>query len=85
MDQAVVDADGTFSWRDANIGIPGAAGPGWFTLEAGQAYHVNGWTMQRNDNDGTTVTNDATGHGMALEPLSDRGPMGEVQTAVRAF
>lgn len=85
MDQAVVDADGTFTWRDANIGLPGAAGAGWFVLGAGQTYRVNGWTMQRNGNDGTTVTNDTTGHGMGLDILGDRGPMGEIQTAVHSF
>lgn len=85
MDQAVADADGTFKWRDANIGDPEIAGPGWFVLGTGQTYHVNGWTIQRNDNDGTTVTNDATGHGMAVDVLGDREPIGEIQTVVHAF
>jgi hypothetical protein len=85
MDQAVADADGTFKWRDANIGDPEIAGPGWFVLGTGQTYHVNGWTIQRNDNDGTTVTNDATGHGMAVDVLGDREPIGEIQSVVHAF
>ena len=85
MDQAVVDADGTLKWRDANIGDPETAGPGWFVLGAGQTYHVNGWTVQRNDDGNSTCTNDATAHGMALEVLGGRGPMGEFQTAVSAF
>ncbi|MGH3969579.1 MAG: hypothetical protein ACRDTV_16055 [Mycobacterium sp.] len=85
MDQAVVNADGTFYWRDANIGNPNAGGPGWFTLGAGQTYRVNGWTVQRVTDDHTTFTNDATGHGMSVAPARDRGPQGEVQNAVNVF
>jgi hypothetical protein len=85
MDQAVVDPAGLFTWRDANIGLPGAAGPGWFVLDASQTYRVNGWTAQRDDGDNTTFTNDATGHGMTLEVLGDRGSTGEIQTTVRPF
>ena len=85
MDQAVVDADGAFTWRDANIGDPETAGPGWFVLGAGQTYQVNGWTVQQNDDANTTFTNDATAHGMALQVLGDRGPMGEFQTSVNPF
>jgi hypothetical protein len=85
MDQAVIDPAGNFKWRDANIGLPGADREGWLIVGAGQTYRVNGWTAQRDDGDTTTFTNDATGHGMAMEVLADKGPMGETQTRVRAF
>jgi len=32
-------------------------------LQYGQTYHINGWTVLPSS-DGTTFTNDATGHGM---------------------
>lgn len=65
MDQAVVDANGHLSWRDANIGDPGD-GPGWFVLTVGQPYQGHGWTVQMDQAGRSTFTNDATGHGLAI-------------------
>jgi serine/threonine protein kinase len=67
MDQAIVDANGTLTWRDANIGQPDAAGGlGWYTLKIGAPYHGFGWTAQLVDSTQATFTNDATRHGMKI-------------------
>jgi hypothetical protein len=64
QDQAVITASGQFSWRTANLGM---APPGLpdITLLDGQTYHFQGWTMV-SAHDGTTFTNDTTGHGMFI-------------------
>ncbi len=67
MDQALVDANGTLTWRDANIGQPDApGGPGWFVLGVGQPFHGNGWRAVTDGSGHYTFTNDATGHGMTI-------------------
>jgi hypothetical protein len=35
------------------------------TLDYGQTYHINGWTILPSG-DGITFTNDGTGHGMTV-------------------
>jgi hypothetical protein len=67
MDQALVDADGNLTWRDANIGQPDEpGGPGWFVLDATRPYQGYGWTVATDGNRHYTFTNDATGHGMTI-------------------
>jgi hypothetical protein len=58
---AAVTAAGAFRWDDGNI----AAGSGinYSTLNYGQTYDMQGWTI-RPSSDGTRFTNDGTGHGM---------------------
>lgn len=53
-----VEADGEFNWFNGNAG-----NPDFVTLEYGIAYHALGWTIEPTP-DGTTFTNDSTGHGM---------------------
>jgi len=72
VDQALVDANGNLTWRDANIGSPDAGGPGWFVLTAGQPYHGYGWTAQEDGSGHSTFTNDATGHGMTVTWVAAR-------------
>jgi serine/threonine-protein kinase len=67
MDQALVDAGGNLTWRDANVGQPDQpGGPGWFVLEVGRPYHGYGWTVVTDGSNHYTFTNDATGHGMTI-------------------
>lgn len=58
---AVVTAAGAFRWAQGNI----AAGSGvqYSTLNYGQTYDMEGWTIVPTQ-DGTRFTNDGTGHGM---------------------
>jgi hypothetical protein len=60
-DLAAVTATGAFRWAQGNI----AAGSGiqYSTLNYGQTYDMEGWTIVPTQ-DGTRFTNDATGHGM---------------------
>lgn len=66
MDQAVVDVNGNLTWRDANIGDPETAGPGWFELAVRQPYRGFGWTAQMDATGRTTFVNDRTGHGLDI-------------------
>jgi hypothetical protein len=70
MDQAVVDANGNLTWRDADIGHLDPDGP--FVLEVGQPYRGYGWTAQTDGSGHCTFTNDATGHGMTVTWVSAR-------------
>ncbi|AKK26984.1 hypothetical protein AB431_10185 [Mycobacterium sp. EPa45] len=72
MDQAVVDAMGNLIWRDANIGDPETAGPGWFELTASQPYRGYGWTGEINPSGRVTFGNDLTGHGLEITWVVDR-------------
>jgi serine/threonine-protein kinase len=65
MDQAVVDTNGTFTWRDANLGHP-QGGRQEFTPTVGQPFHNLGWTAEVDGSGGSTFTYDATGHGMKI-------------------
>lgn len=65
QDQAIITASGQFSWRTANLGMAPPGQPDT-TLVNGQTYHFQGWTIAPTS-DGTTFTNDATGHGMAID------------------
>lgn len=58
---AVVDANGTFKWGNGNI--PGADTDNDHVLEYQQPYNAAGWTIASTP-EGTTFTNDGTGHGM---------------------
>lgn len=53
-----VNADGDWDWFCGNAG-----NPDFITLEYGTPYRVLGWTIEPMP-DGTTFTNDKTGHGM---------------------
>jgi hypothetical protein len=64
QDQAIITASGQFSWRTANLGMAPAGQPD-ITRFKGQTYHFQGWTIVPTS-DGTTFTNDATGHGMVI-------------------
>lgn len=55
-----VDADGEFDWFNGNAG-----NPDFITLEYGIAYHALGWTIEPAP-EGTTFSNDRTGHGMSV-------------------
>lgn len=66
MDQAVVDANGKLTWRDANIGDPESAGPGWFELTVLQPYRGHGWTAQMDPTGRVRFTNDASRHGLDI-------------------
>ena len=60
---AEVTDTGAFNWEIGNIpGSPEAQAKD-ITLNYGQTYHINGWTILPNV-DGTRFTNDGTGHGM---------------------
>jgi hypothetical protein len=65
QDQAVITASGQFSWRAANLGMAPPGQPD-ITLMDGQTYHLQGWTIAP-AGDGTTFTNDETGHGMVID------------------
>ncbi|CAM3388945.1 hypothetical protein BST27_27720 [Mycobacterium intermedium] len=65
QNQATITASGEFNWRTANLGLAPAGQPD-VTLVIGQAQHLQGWTVVPTS-DGTTFTNDATGHGMAID------------------
>jgi len=54
-----IRADGEWDWNCANALLE------WFdnTLEYGTTYRAAGWTIEPT-REGTTFTNDATGHGM---------------------
>jgi hypothetical protein len=60
---AMVRANGAFNWDIGNIpGSPEATAKD-MVLNYGQTYRINGWSILPNF-DGTTFTNDGTGHGM---------------------
>ena len=63
--QAIITASGQFDWRTANLGMAPEGQPDT-TLVEGQTYHFQGWTIVPSS-DGTTFTNDATGHGMVID------------------
>jgi hypothetical protein len=56
-----VTSSGSFSWTIGNI--PGAHPENDTVLNYGQTYDILGWTILSGE-DGTRVTNNATGHGM---------------------
>lgn len=58
---AMVSPDGRFNWDVGNIG--GAYINQDITMNYGQSYTYNGWTLEPSS-DGTRITNNATGHGM---------------------
>jgi hypothetical protein len=64
QDQAIITASGQFSWRTANLGMAPPGQPD-ITLVEGQKYRFQGWTIMPTG-DGTTFSNDATGHGMVI-------------------
>lgn len=64
-DQAVVTASGQFSWRTANLGLAPPGQPD-IVVAVGHTYHFQGWTIVPTSN-GTTFTDDATGHGMTID------------------
>ena len=57
---ASIDADGTFAYGEGNIG---GVDSDEVTLNYGQIYRFNGWTLLPGF-DGTRFTNDVSGHGM---------------------
>jgi serine/threonine-protein kinase len=72
MDQAVVDVNGNLAWREANIGDPETAGPGWFEMTVLQPYRGYGWTAQMDPDGRTTFVNDVTGHGLGITWVAAR-------------
>jgi hypothetical protein len=64
-DQAIITASGQFSWRTANLGLAPPGQPDVILVE-GTTYQFQGWTIVP-VGDGTTFTNDATGHGMSID------------------
>ena len=63
MNLAVVRGTGAFNWDIGNIPGSSEATAKDVTLNYGQTYHINGWTVLPSS-DGTRFTNEATGHGM---------------------
>jgi hypothetical protein len=63
MDLAVVRATGAFNWDDGNIPGNATALARDVVMNYGQTYRMNGWTVLPSS-DGTSFTNDGTGHGM---------------------
>jgi hypothetical protein len=61
-DLAAIHANGTFNWNDGNIG-GGGEPQNDVVLNYGQSYQMHGWTILPSS-DGTTFTNNGTGHGM---------------------
>ena len=59
---AVVDSGGNFSFQCC-ANLVGSAPVDFLTMNYGQSYNLNGWTIAASE-DGTTFTNNATGHGM---------------------
>ncbi len=64
QNQAIITASGQFTWRTANLGTAPPGQPD-IALVDEQTYHFQGWTIVPSS-DGTTFTNDATGHGMVI-------------------
>jgi hypothetical protein len=62
MDLAVVRGTGEFTFEKGIIAGPAT---GDITLDAGQTYHLNGWTIQP-DGHRARFTYDATGHGLLV-------------------
>jgi len=60
MNNATVDAAGSFSFLLANMG---QVSEDELVLSYGQTYNIQGWTILSGP-DGTRFTNNATGHGM---------------------
>ncbi|GAB3038604.1 hypothetical protein [Mycobacterium bourgelatii] len=65
QNQAIITESGEFTWRTANLGLAPAGQPDT-ALAIGQTQHLQGWTVVATS-DGTTFTNDATGHGMVID------------------
>lgn len=65
QDQAIIAAAGQFTWRTANLGMAPPGQPDVVLMD-GQTYHFQGWAIVVSS-DGTTFTNDATGHGMVID------------------
>jgi hypothetical protein len=59
---AAVTGAGAFQWADGNIG-GGGTPQNDVVLNYGQSYQMHGWTILPSS-DGTTFTNNVTGHGM---------------------
>jgi hypothetical protein len=64
---AVERGTGEFHWDKGTV-----AGASGITLNAGQTYHINGWTIQPDD-ERTRFTYDATGHGVLINAVVARG------------
>jgi hypothetical protein len=64
QDQAIITASGQFTWRTANLGMAPPSQPDIVVVNE-QTYHFVGWTVAPTG-EGTTFTNDATGHGMFI-------------------
>ncbi|OBG34048.1 hypothetical protein A5673_22410 [Mycobacterium sp. E3198] len=62
QDQAIISASGRFDWRNANLGLPPPGQPD-VMLVNGRTYDFQGWTVVVTT-EGTSFTNDVTGHGM---------------------
>jgi hypothetical protein len=62
--QAIITTSSQFNWRTANLGIAPPGQPDTALVD-GQTYNFQGWTIA-STSDGTTFTNDATGHGMVI-------------------
>jgi len=67
-DQAVVSATGEFHYADGNIGVGDA--PVLDTLQPGQTWSYEGWTMAATDT-AVTITNDANGRGVTIDANGD--------------
>jgi hypothetical protein len=65
QDQAIITGSGQFSWRTANLGMAPPGQPDIVLVE-GTTYRFEGWTIVPTG-DGTTFTNDVTGHGMSID------------------
>lgn len=63
MNEAAVDAAGSLTWNNTGSEDPGISSDNNYTLSNGEVYSAAGWTI-RPTKDGTTFTNDGTGHGM---------------------
>ncbi|OBI52149.1 hypothetical protein A5707_12585 [Mycobacterium kyorinense] len=64
-DQAVITEAGQFTWRTANLGMAPPGQPDTI-LANGQTFDLQGWTIVVTS-DGTTFTNDVSGHGMVID------------------
>lgn len=69
LNLAVVRGTGEFYWDRGLIADPVAAP---VSVDGGQAYQVNGWTVQP-EGLRTRITYDSTGHGIFINAVEIRG------------
>lgn len=65
MNLATVDDSGTLGWNNVGPEDSGLSSENNYLLDVDRTYAAAGWTI-RPTSEGTTFTNDRTGHGMSV-------------------